>query len=478
MSDFAKPIKEDGYLAWPGEITGLAADLARGLDPATSSPANLPTGAIRWNSALSYSEKFNGSTWAALSASYSINVSTFSGQGAAYYTNIPARLGYTPLNQAGDQMTGSFYPQATSGDINGLAGGYEQFSIKSADGLSSPYMAFHRPGIFATYFGLNLSNEIGVGGWSEGSFKKFWHAGNFNPASRALAGAAGSSGVTMSASRLLGRVTGGSGEIEELSVGTGLAFSGGSVVCTVTSGEVNTASNVGASGVGVFKQKNAQNFEFRQIVGANTQVIEGTGANHIDVSLIGDTLSVKNVTYTTPGGSSLHPDSVILMCDGSNKYLRDIRLGDFVKRPDGACDEVIGIWTNTLGNRAMVGVDAAACTPGHLFVVDEKRYGYGWAAPSPESYVMHSHGKRRAVKSHSGIIESCCEIADPKRLLKLERGMSVLRADGNFHEVLSLNFFETSGEGVIVARDQQVIALLLGRGNQFFADGMAVSTLA
>jgi hypothetical protein len=52
----------------------------------------------------------------------------------------------------------------------------------------------------------------------------------------AASGAVGSSGITMNASRLLGRTTAGSGAIEEISVGAGLTLSGGSLVTSNPSG--------------------------------------------------------------------------------------------------------------------------------------------------------------------------------------------------------------------------------------------------
>jgi len=74
-SDFNKPITSDNYVNIPTEIKSTAIDLALGLDPATTSPANTPVNAIRWNSANSYWEKFSGSAWSALTATYAIVVS-------------------------------------------------------------------------------------------------------------------------------------------------------------------------------------------------------------------------------------------------------------------------------------------------------------------------------------------------------------------------------------------------------------------
>ena len=71
-SDFSKPQVTDTYLNVTAEINAITGDLARGLDPATTSAANLPTGALRWNSANGFWEKFTGTTWNALAGLYNI----------------------------------------------------------------------------------------------------------------------------------------------------------------------------------------------------------------------------------------------------------------------------------------------------------------------------------------------------------------------------------------------------------------------
>ena len=75
-SDFSKPQVTDTYLNVTAEINALAGDLAKGLDPATTSPANLPAGAVRWNSANGFWEKFTGTTWNALAGLYNIAAAT------------------------------------------------------------------------------------------------------------------------------------------------------------------------------------------------------------------------------------------------------------------------------------------------------------------------------------------------------------------------------------------------------------------
>lgn len=73
--DFNKPATTDAYAVFASAVRDLAADLAKGLDPAVVSTANIPTNAIRWNSAQNRDEIYNGSAWVVKSALYSINIS-------------------------------------------------------------------------------------------------------------------------------------------------------------------------------------------------------------------------------------------------------------------------------------------------------------------------------------------------------------------------------------------------------------------
>ena len=75
-SDFSKPQSSDLYTSIPSEINAINADLSKGLDPATSSPINVPTNALRWNSANGYWEKFSGTVWSAMAAIYNICAAT------------------------------------------------------------------------------------------------------------------------------------------------------------------------------------------------------------------------------------------------------------------------------------------------------------------------------------------------------------------------------------------------------------------
>ena len=75
MADHSKPLITSTYANFVTELDGRFDDLTLGLDPATTTPTNVPTGAIRWNSASYKWEKWSGSAWADLSPYYNINLS-------------------------------------------------------------------------------------------------------------------------------------------------------------------------------------------------------------------------------------------------------------------------------------------------------------------------------------------------------------------------------------------------------------------
>ncbi|HET6720589.1 MAG TPA: hypothetical protein VFH22_13120 [Rhodocyclaceae bacterium] len=93
--DFNKPVTGDAYTLWASTIRDMAADLARGLDPAVVSTTNIPTNAIRWNSAQSRDEIYNGSAWVVKSALYAINISgnaaTATAAGAVPWSGISSK---------------------------------------------------------------------------------------------------------------------------------------------------------------------------------------------------------------------------------------------------------------------------------------------------------------------------------------------------------------------------------------------------
>ncbi len=102
------------------------------------------------------------------------------GQEGSYYTNIKARLGYTPLNRAGDTSTGRqvFAAGATgnNGMVNAPVSTSAEIEIRG-NGTGGAFAAFNRPGAFAALLGIDVDNVWKVGGAGLGA-NPLWHAGN------------------------------------------------------------------------------------------------------------------------------------------------------------------------------------------------------------------------------------------------------------------------------------------------------------
>lgn len=132
MADWSLPVLGTEYTLWRQALDGRLVDAALMFDSDSTSATNIPSGAKRWNSTSSKFEKYNGSTWSDLAPLYAISISgnaatatTCSGN-AATATNasqlggyaasyFQVALGFTPVNKAGDTMTGdlTLYRTAT-----------------------------------------------------------------------------------------------------------------------------------------------------------------------------------------------------------------------------------------------------------------------------------------------------------------------------------------------------------------------------
>jgi hypothetical protein len=104
------------------------------------------------------------------------------------------------------------------------------------------------------------------------------------------------------ASRLIGRGSAsGSGDPEEITLGTGLSLTGTTLSA---SGEVNTASNLG-TGTGVYDSKSGVDLRFRSLVGQNGISVGAASAGDIPISLVATNyvpleLTNPNTAVTTP----------------------------------------------------------------------------------------------------------------------------------------------------------------------------------
>lgn len=58
-------------------------------------------------------------------------------------------------------------------------GAFEARSLGTGGTAGAAFLAFHRPGAYAVYFGLDTDNQLKIGGWSMGAVAhKVWHGGN------------------------------------------------------------------------------------------------------------------------------------------------------------------------------------------------------------------------------------------------------------------------------------------------------------
>jgi len=118
---------------------------------------------------------------------------------------------------------------------------------------------------------------------------------------KANVGAVGSTGITMSTARLLGRSTAGTGAVEEITLGTNLSFSGTTLNATGGGGGGGGSLDVQEEGVSVVGSANTLNF-----IGAGVTATSGGGSTaNITIPLAApDPLPLANVP-STPGAGIL-----------------------------------------------------------------------------------------------------------------------------------------------------------------------------
>lgn len=89
---------------------------------------------------------------------------------------------YLPLG-GGTRMTGQLGAVASVGAIGDATGGKGGLEVIAAGAAGdAAFMSFHRPGVYAAYFGLDTNNKWSVGGWSAGANSyALFHEGNLQP---------------------------------------------------------------------------------------------------------------------------------------------------------------------------------------------------------------------------------------------------------------------------------------------------------
>jgi hypothetical protein len=115
----------------------------------------------------------------------------------------------TATNLSGGSVTattGSFSGRITasaalgSGGIANATGSLGAIEVYGGGGTNAAFMAFHRPGAYAAYFGLDADNIFKIGGWSMGAAAyPILHSNNFNSYAPTLTGtgASGSWGISV-----------------------------------------------------------------------------------------------------------------------------------------------------------------------------------------------------------------------------------------------------------------------------------------
>jgi 6-phosphogluconolactonase (cycloisomerase 2 family) len=162
MADHSKPTNTSLYTNYTSEIDARFDDLTLGLDPAVTSPTNVPTNAIRWNSASAKWEKWNGAAWVNLASAYNINLAgpitltansasdafkiTQTGTGNAFVVEDSASPDSSPfvINADGNVGVGTATPTSKL-EISGVGAGADLFQTNSsASAATSPLLAQRR----------------------------------------------------------------------------------------------------------------------------------------------------------------------------------------------------------------------------------------------------------------------------------------------------------------------------------------------
>lgn len=159
MADHSKPTLTSTYSNFVTELDGRLDDISAGFDPAVISATNIPTNTIRFSSAVSKWQKYNGSAWNDLASIYSISIS---GNAATVTNGI-----YSTGSYANPTWITSIAGSKVTGDITGNAGS----ATKLATARNINGVAFDG----TTAISINTNNSItfnngGAGGASGSTF--------------------------------------------------------------------------------------------------------------------------------------------------------------------------------------------------------------------------------------------------------------------------------------------------------------------
>ena len=112
MADWNNPTNASTYTNYTTQLKDRDLDLAKGLDPANVTVTNPVANMVRWNSANSRWEKYDGAAWNALVSFYAINISGSAGSVA--FANVSGK----PTTLAGYGISDA---QPLDGDLTAIA---------------------------------------------------------------------------------------------------------------------------------------------------------------------------------------------------------------------------------------------------------------------------------------------------------------------------------------------------------------------
>lgn len=168
MANFSVPTTGNAYTDVVGFLNNKISDLALMLDPATSSPTNVPTNSIRWSSAANRFEKWNGSAWNAASTLYAIAISGNAGTATTLQT--ARSINGTSFNGSADITTANWGTArtitigATGKSVNGSAAVTWTLAELGISATMQPVVAAASLGAGQTAFGVPSTTGTGASG--------------------------------------------------------------------------------------------------------------------------------------------------------------------------------------------------------------------------------------------------------------------------------------------------------------------------
>lgn len=149
--------------SWPIDVSGKASTLAMngtgaamtfkwvaGSSPVNQGGINAAQPSWLWGSVDGY----NHYVWTP--SQLEVGYATMSG--GTYQSSWSNLYTTTQLNSQGSQATGGTMLTATGG-LGGIM-------VQGPTNTTAAFMSFHRPGAYASYFGIDNDNQFAIGGWS------------------------------------------------------------------------------------------------------------------------------------------------------------------------------------------------------------------------------------------------------------------------------------------------------------------------